>query len=73
MNEDRKMSTIKSSKELQELYKKLSEKRKGARFISISSGTCGQARGSLKIVDAFRKAAKDESVTEQFSNILFLI
>lgn len=54
------MSRIKSSEELQELYEKLSEKRRGARFISISSGTCGQARGSLKIVDAFRKAAKGE-------------
>ena len=51
------MKKIKNLEDLKMFQKKLSEKR-DERFISITSGTCGQARGSLKLEEAFKKEAK---------------
>jgi NADH-quinone oxidoreductase subunit F len=51
------VNEIKNQEELQKLYKKILRRRKKIKYISISSGTCGQARGSLKIVSAFREEA----------------
>lgn len=51
------MKRIKTAKDLRELHKKALKKKK-KKFVSISSGTCGQARGSQKIIDAFEKEAK---------------
>jgi len=33
--------------------------------ITVSSGTCGQARGSLKVVEAFKKALKETGLEEK--------
>ncbi len=51
------MKRIKTSEDLQKLHKHL-VKNKEEKFISVSSGTCGQARGSQKIIDAFEKEAQ---------------
>ncbi len=53
------MPKLKSPKELENLRKKIHEKKDSTKkIISISSGTCGRASGSLKIVDAFKSAVK---------------
>ncbi|MDI6733270.1 MAG: NADH-quinone oxidoreductase subunit NuoF [Planctomycetota bacterium] len=54
------MTKLKSVKELEDLQTKLVKNRKDSDkiVISISSGTCGQARGSLNLVEAFKKAIK---------------
>ncbi len=41
---------------------RLSEKRP---VLTVSAGTCGQARGSLKVVDALRKSIKKESLEDK--------
>ncbi len=51
------MKRIENPDELFALSSQLKDKFK-ERFISISSGTCGQARGSIKLVEAFKKEAK---------------
>lgn len=53
------MKKARTSKDLKELQKRLAKEKNG-RFISITSGTCGQARGSLKLEAALRKQAKDK-------------
>jgi NADH-quinone oxidoreductase subunit F len=50
------MRRVRNLDDLEGLQESLVEK-SNERFISISSGTCGQARGSLKIVEAFKKEA----------------
>jgi len=50
----KKLNTFEGLTVLQE---KLSKKRND-RFISLTSGTCGQARGSLKLEKAFKKVTK---------------
>ncbi|MDD1779362.1 MAG: NADH-quinone oxidoreductase subunit NuoF [Candidatus Helarchaeota archaeon] len=53
------MSKLHSIKQLEEFSKKLlKDKAPKKSVISISSGTCGQARGSIKLVEAFQEAAK---------------
>ncbi|MGQ9617560.1 MAG: NADH-quinone oxidoreductase subunit NuoF [Candidatus Aminicenantia bacterium] len=53
------MAKLKSSKALENLRKKIVDGRSLERtIISVSSGTCGQACGSLKLLEALRKAAK---------------
>jgi len=55
------MSKLHSTNQLEALYKKvLSDKAHKNRIISISSGTCGQARGSIKLVEAFQDAIIDD-------------
>ncbi len=50
------MKRLKSAKELGELRGNLVKERPGERrCITVSSGTCGQARGSIKVVEAFEK------------------
>ena len=51
------MKKIENLKELKDLQRELSKKAP-EKFISITSGTCGQARGSLKLEDAFAKEVK---------------
>lgn len=51
------MKRLKSSEGLERLRKEVSKSRSPETvIIAISSGTCGQARGSLKVIQAFRKA-----------------
>ncbi|MDH4271191.1 MAG: (2Fe-2S) ferredoxin domain-containing protein, partial [Candidatus Aminicenantes bacterium] len=33
--------------------------------LTVSAGTCGQARGSLKVIDALRKTLKKENLGDQ--------
>jgi len=49
---------LQSTDELEKFRRRISDKRKDKLVISISSGTCGQARGSLKVVEAFKEAIK---------------
>jgi len=51
------MKRIENPNELIALSSALRAKSK-ERFISISSGTCGQARGSTKVVEAFKEESK---------------
>ncbi len=50
------MEKIRTAQELEKIAKERREKLFKKPLISISSGTCGQARGSLKIVEAFKRA-----------------
>lgn len=50
------MERIKSLQELEKFFREKREALSRKPFISISSGTCGQARGSLKVVEAFKRA-----------------
>ena len=53
------MTKLKSTKELEQLQAKLANNKETRKItISLSSGTCGQARGSAKIEAAFRQALK---------------
>ena len=52
------MVRLQSTDQLEKLRQRISEKRKNRPIISISSGTCGQARGSLKVAAAFSEAIK---------------
>ncbi len=51
------MKRIENPNELLALGSQLRAKFK-ERFISISSGTCGQARGSIKVVETFKEETK---------------
>ncbi|MGQ9617825.1 MAG: NADH-quinone oxidoreductase subunit NuoF [Candidatus Aminicenantia bacterium] len=51
------MERIQSINDLEKIAKSKKEQLFKRPLISISSGTCGQARGSLKVVDAFKRAA----------------
>lgn len=50
------MERIKTIQDLERIAKERRELLSKKPLISISSGTCGQARGSLKVVEAFRRA-----------------
>lgn len=51
------MKKLKSPKDLENLRKKILKSRDPKTLtVAISSGTCGEARGSLKIIQAFKKA-----------------
>ena len=51
------MKKLRSLEEFERLRKEVSKSRNPETvIIAISSGTCGQARGSLKIIQAFKKA-----------------
>ncbi len=54
------MDRLRSSKALEELRRKIVEGREQNKkiMISVSSGTCGQACGSLRLLEALRKASK---------------
>jgi len=57
------MKRLKSSEGLERLRREVSKSRSPETvIIAISSGTCGQARGSLKVIQAFRKAVNKLSL-----------
>ncbi len=47
-----------TSGQLEKFRQKILANKPGKRSISISCGTCGQARGALKVAEAFKEAAK---------------
>ncbi len=53
------MTVLKNPDELSKYREKLKREGKEEKFISISSGTCGQARGSLKVIKAIEDALKE--------------
>lgn len=54
------MSKLQNSKDLIKLRENLKRKRgENKPFISISSGTCGQARGSLKLINSIKNAINE--------------
>jgi len=60
------MKKLKSIKELDELRGSLiKEKPADRRCITISSGTCGQARGSTKVVEAFKQKIRSNGFKEK--------
>lgn len=53
------MTKLRSGKQLEDFQKKIKERNNPQKLvISISAGTCGRARGALKIADEFKKAAR---------------
>ena len=53
------MTKLNSIKEFEELYKKIIESQESKKhIISISSGTCGHASGSIAVEDALKQAVK---------------
>lgn len=64
------MKRIKKIKTIDELKKlieeqELSRKQEPKKVITVSSGTCGQARGSLKVIEALKKAIRAEGLEER--------
>lgn len=56
------MPTLKSPEELSKYREKLKKEYQEGEFMSISSGTCGQARGSLKLIKAIEDVLKEEKL-----------
>jgi len=52
------VSKFQSISDLEQFKKNNLNKNRNIPLISITSGTCGQARGSLKLIDSFREAVK---------------
>jgi len=63
----KRMKKIKTIAELKQIIEEqtLSRKNETAKVITVSSGTCGQARGSLKVIEALKKAIKAEGLEEK--------
>ena len=65
------MKKIKKFKNAEELWKAIEQQEasrqqeKKKRVIVVSSGTCGQARGSLKVIEALKKALREEGLKDQ--------
>jgi NADH-quinone oxidoreductase subunit F len=58
---------INSISELNETIETESQKRKSEKrpILTVSAGTCGQARGSLKVIEALTKAVHDKNLDEK--------
>ena len=58
---------INSIAELNETIEAESQKRKSEKrpILTVSAGTCGQARGSLKVIEALEKTVKDKNLGER--------
>ena len=63
----KRMKKIKTIAELKQIIEEqeLSRKNEPMKVITVSSGTCGQARGSLKVIDALKRAIKAEGLEEK--------
>jgi len=53
------MVKLKSGEQLDKYCEDILKKARKVPMIAISSGTCGQARGSLKLIEAFQDAVKE--------------
>jgi len=64
MNRKRKMNTISDLKQAIEsqIQKRKSEKRQ---VLTVSAGTCGQARGSLKVIEVLKNAVKKKNLKDK--------
>jgi NADH-quinone oxidoreductase subunit F len=63
----RKPKKIESVADLKKAINKRMAERKGEKrsIVTVSSGTCGQARGSLKVIDALKAAIKKGSLGDK--------
>jgi len=52
------MVKLQSGAQLDKYCRDISKKARKIPVVAVSSGTCGQARGSLKLIEAFREAVK---------------
>ncbi len=64
------MKNIKKCKSLQELKKAIEDRvqaRKSEKkpILTVSAGTCGQARGSLKVIEALEQGIKKENIEDK--------
>jgi len=65
------MRRIKKFKNSEELLKAIEKQEAGRqqekkkKVIVVSSGTCGQARGSLKVIEALKRALQEEGLKDQ--------
>ncbi|MFC1703217.1 NADH-ubiquinone oxidoreductase-F iron-sulfur binding region domain-containing protein [Candidatus Omnitrophota bacterium] len=61
------MKTVKTLKDFQKLIatKEKAKQERSARTVILSSGTCGQAGGSLKVAEAFKKELKQQKLTDK--------
>ncbi|MGC9056115.1 MAG: (2Fe-2S) ferredoxin domain-containing protein [Candidatus Saccharicenans sp.] len=68
----KRMKKIKTIEELKKIIeeKELERKQEKRKVIVVSSGTCGQARGSLKVIEAFKRAIRTEGLKD---NVLLRI
>jgi len=66
MKSRKKISSIDDFKEL--VSRRQAERQAETRpVLTVSAGTCGQARGSLKVVDALKKVIKKENLQDEVS------
>jgi len=60
------MKKIRKPDDLAKLRQEINKRKKGKKScITISSGTCGQARGSLKLIEAFEKEIKRRGLKDK--------
>jgi NADH-quinone oxidoreductase subunit F len=61
------IKTIKSTKELEQAIESQIQARKYEKIpiLTVSAGTCGQARGSLKVIKSLEKAIKKENLEDK--------
>ncbi|MDI6844964.1 MAG: NADH-quinone oxidoreductase subunit NuoF [Candidatus Saccharicenans sp.] len=64
------MPKIKKFKNVEQLRKEIekqeaSRQKEKKKVIVVSNGTCGQARGSLKVIEALKKSIRQEGLKEQ--------
>ena len=61
------IKTIKSTKELEQAIASQIQTRKSEKrsILTVSAGTCGQARGSLKVIKSLEKAIKRENLEDK--------
>ena len=64
MNKTEKLQTVRELKDIiqEQVRLRRSEKRP---VLTVSSGTCGQARGSAKVINALHKALKERNLEEK--------
>jgi NADH-quinone oxidoreductase subunit F len=63
----RKIKKIKSIKDLEQLIHSQIQARKSEKkpVLTVSAGTCGQARGSLKVIKSLEKAIKEQNLGDK--------
>ena len=57
---------IGSINDLKQTIKNQTQKRKSEKrqVLTVSAGTCGQARGSLKVIETLKKSVKKKNIEE---------
>ncbi len=63
----KKTKTVKSTEELEQAIESQIQVRKSEKksILTVSAGTCGQARGSLRVIESLEKAIKRENLEDK--------